>query len=162
MLYSAADGVLHEGAVRIRAGDLPDAPAGRRFTVRFLTPTRIRNEGAVRRDVTFQDLVRALLRRLSSLWYFHCGAELDVDFKGLIEQAAQVQTVRCELRWHDQQRFSGRQHQRIEMGGVVGRVEYEAPDTETLAPYWPLLRAGEVVHVGKGAVMGLGRYGVEG
>ena len=44
---------------------------------------------------------------------------------------------------------------------LVGRAKYEAPDTETLTPYWPLLPAGEVVHVGKGAVMGLGRYGVE-
>ncbi len=44
------------------------------------------------------------------------------------------------------------------MGGVVGSVTYEAPTANVLAPYWPLLRAGQWVHVGKGCVMGLGKY----
>jgi CRISPR/Cas system endoribonuclease Cas6 (RAMP superfamily) len=44
------------------------------------------------------------------------------------------------------------------MDGVTGTVTFEAPDGETLAPYLPLLAAGEWVHVGKGAVMGLGKY----
>lgn len=46
------------------------------------------------------------------------------------------------------------------MGGVVGVVEYEG-EAEVVRPYWPLLRLGEWVHVGKGAVMGMGRYRVE-
>ena len=94
-------------------------------------------------------MVRALLRRLSSLCYFHCGCELKVDFKGLIEQASMIQTVRSELHWHEQERFSTRQRQRIEIGGVLGRVEFEAPEAATWAPYLPLLAAGEWVHVGK-------------
>ena len=135
--------------------------ATRWLRVHFLTPTRIRNDGIVCSDLTFQDLVRALLRRLSSLCYFHCGGELDVDFKELIEQAATVRTIASDLRWQDQERFSGRQHQRIDMGGIVGSVTFQAPDAETLAPYLPLLAAGEFVHVGKGAVMGLGTYRID-
>ena len=57
--------------------------------------------------------------------------------------------------------MSGRQHQHIEMGGLVGEVEYEA-DAEEWRRYWPLLAAGEWVHVGKGTVMGLGKYRLEG
>ena len=160
-MYGATDGVLHEHLERIRADDLVSNSACRRCAVQFLSPTRIRNDGNYRRDLTFQDLVRALLRRLSSLCYFHCGCELQVDFKRMIDQAAAVRTVRCDLRWQEQERFSGRQRQRIEMGGVVGRVEFEADDAEVMAGYWPLLKAGEWVHVGKGCVMGLGRYRVE-
>lgn len=47
------------------------------------------------------------------------------------------------------------------MGGVVGTVTFQAPDGETLAPFLPLLAMGKFVHVGKGAVMGLGRYRVQ-
>jgi CRISPR-associated endoribonuclease Cas6 len=160
-IYRAADGVLHADDGRIRGTDLSaerwEAASGR-LTVQFLTPTRIRSDGVMRAEVSFQDLVRALLRRVSSLSYFHCGAELVVDFKGLIEQAAAVRTVAAQLEWQRQARFSGRQEQWIDAGGVTGSVVYEADNAEVLSAYWPLLAVGEWVHVGKGCVMGLGRY----
>jgi len=131
------------------------------LTVRFLTPTRIRSSGDFRMEITFQDLIRALLRRLSSLCYFHCGGELKVDFKGLIEQAAAVRTVNSNLRWQRQDRVSGRQHRRIEMGGVIGSVTFAASNEQGFVPFLPLLTAGEWVHVGKGCVMGLGKFRVE-
>ena len=87
--------------------------------------------------------------------------ELQVDFRSLIEQASMVRTADANLRWHDQARFSGRQHLRIEMGGLIGDVDFEAPSAEFWQPFWPLLKAGEWVHVGKGCVMGLGRYQME-
>src|SRR5262249_28652819 len=132
--------------------------APRRIALHFLTPARIRTDGDYRSELSFQDLIRALLRRLSSLCYFHCNCELSVDFKSLIGQSSSVRTVATQLRWQRQERFSSKQHQRIEMGGVTGTVTFEAPDGETLAPYLPLLAAGEWVHVGKGTVMGLGKY----
>jgi hypothetical protein len=164
-IYRAADGVLHGDGPRISGADLAAPYQGdlssKRLTVHFLTPTRIRSDGVVQAEVSFQDLVRALLRRLSSLCYFHCGRELALDFQGLIERASTIRTLESRLHWQDQERYSGRQRQRIDMGGVVGTVMYEAPDAEALRVYLPLLAAGARVHVGKGAVMGLGRYRVE-
>jgi hypothetical protein len=164
-IYTAHDGVLREAQERITVAQLlPVARSlvsSRRFTVHFLTPARIRSDGSMRVQLSFQDLVRALLRRISSLCYFHCGFELQVDFKGLIEKAGGVRTVASNLAWRSQDRFSGRQQQRIDMGGVVGAITFEGDDEEQLAPYLPLLLAGEWVHVGKGSVMGLGKYRVE-
>ncbi len=164
LIYSAAEGILRDTGNRLTGADFtdeafPTSPAAGpfRLAVHFQTPTRIRNDGAIREEVSFQDLIRALLRRVSSLCYFHCGRELAVDFKSLIEQASTIGVVDSQLHWQDQERFSGRQRQRIDMGGVVGVVEYEG-EADVLRSYWPLLRAGEWVHVGKGAVMGMGRY----
>jgi len=95
-----------------------------------------------------------LLGRISSLSYFHCGQRLEVDFRGLIDQAAAVQIATAETHWEDWERFSTRQKKRIAMGGLVGRVTYQGD----LGPYLPLLSAGEFIHVGKGNVFGNGQY----
>lgn len=162
-VFGAEESVLHNADVCLRDVDLVAEGVSPTdcATVHFLTPTRILTDGNVHAEISFANLVRALLRRLSSLCYFHCGTALELDFRGLIDQAARVRTVDSQLRWHVQGRFSGRQHQRIAMGGVVGSVTYKAPNADTLAAYRPFLTAGEWVHVGKGCVMGLGKYRVE-
>ncbi len=59
--------------------------------------------------------------------------------------------------WHDWQRYSARQEQKINIGGFVGGITFEG----NLTPFLPLLKAGETMHVGKGATFGLGRYKME-
>ena len=61
-------------------------------------------------------------------------------------------------RWRDWTRYSTRQRAAMRMGGLVGRVELEG---RALAPFWPWLQAGELVHAGKATSMGLGRYSLE-
>jgi hypothetical protein len=123
-------------------------------TLRFLTPTRLRFDEALATRLDFHVLIRNLLRRLSTLCYFHCGQPLELDFRGLVERAEQVKTENAELRWVDWQRYSNRQRARIKMGGLTGQVTYLG----ALSEFIPHLRVGELVHVGKGAVFGLGRY----
>jgi len=89
--------------------------------------------------------------------YFHCGTELDLDFRGIIAEAARIETVTCDLRWHDWERYSARQDARMKLGGFVGRVTYRGDPRLFL----PLLRLGELVHVGKGTSFGLGKYVIE-
>lgn len=126
-----------------------------RITLNFLTPTRLKHRGRwVNEGPPFQALIKVLLSRTSSLSYFHCGQRLDVDFRGLIDRAAEVKTARCQTHWEDWSRFSGRQKQRVEMGGLVGRVTYAGD----LGGYLPLLALGELIHVGKGTIFGNGQY----
>jgi hypothetical protein len=128
------------------------------LTLHFLTPTRLKEQGRwVSVGPPFPVLIRTLLGRISSLSYFHCGKRLEVDFRGLIDQAGAVRLKESQTRWEDWDRFSGRQKQRIRMGGLVGRVIYEG----NLEPYLPLLAVGELVHVGKGTVFGNGQYRIE-
>lgn len=143
------------GAIAARAAALPPD----RITLDFLTPTRLKHNGRwIEQGPPFQALVKTLLGRISSLSYFHCGQRLETDFRGLIDRAAGVRITQRETRWHDWSRFSGRQKQRVEMGGLVGRVTYEGD----LGDYLPLLALGELVQVGKGTVFGNGRYRIGG
>jgi hypothetical protein len=169
-VYSHVESVLRADVERIEGDTLTTAApllAGTcgaqrpRLAIHFLTPTRIHSDGVLSRAPSFQDLIRALLRRLSSLCYFHCGGGLALDFKRLIVQAGAVRTVESRLHWRRQERYSRRQQQKIEMGGVLGTMVFEATDSEQLASFLPLVAAGEWVHVGKGCVMGLGQYRVE-
>jgi CRISPR-associated endoribonuclease Cas6 len=132
-------------------GALP--PAASRLTVSFLTPTRLIFDRALATVPEFHIIIRNLLRRLSNLTYFHCDGELDLDFRGLVEAAEEVKLVEDRTRWHDWERYSARQDEKLKMGGVVGEAVYEGG----VSPFIPLLALGEVLHVGKGTGLGLGR-----
>lgn len=126
-----------------------------RLTLHFLTPTRLKHDGRyVEQAPAFHVVLRALLRRVSSLSYFYGGQRWDTDYRGWIEQAERVRTAASDAHWVDWERYSTRQKQSMNLGGVVGWATYEGD----LTPFLPLLRLGELVHVGKSAVFGNGRY----
>lgn len=132
-------------------------PEGELLTLQFKTMTRLKYEQSLVREIPFHVLVRNLLRRISTLYYFYHGYEMvEADYKGLIERVAKVRTVASDLRLVDWERYSQRKDVKMNMGGLIGQVCYEGDWQE----FWPLVRLGEVVHVGKGCVFGLGGYGV--
>jgi len=120
----------------------------------FLTPTRLKFDGNLSSTLEFHILIRNLLRRISLLSYFHCGEELSIDFKGLIEEAKHVKVQKENLRWVDWERYSNRQETKMKMGGFIGSVTFEG-DFE---PFAPFLLLGQYIHVGKGTSFGLGKY----
>ena len=56
----------------------------------FLTPTSIKVNGKWASHLTFEVLIRNLLRRIRFLSYFHCGEDLEVDARALIDAAKAV------------------------------------------------------------------------
>lgn len=124
------------------------------LTISLLTPLRLRFDGHITDKIEFHVLTRNLLRRISSLSYFHCGEKFQVDFKGLIEKAKAVNQIKSDIHWYDWKRYSTRQEEWMSLGGVTGTVSYEGDLTEFML----LLKLGEYVHVGKGTSFGLGKY----
>jgi hypothetical protein len=125
------------------------------ITIDFRTSTRLKHEGKfVEAAPPFHVLIRTLLRRLSSLSYFHGGQRWETDYRGWIAQAEQVQIAQADVQWVDWERYSTRQQRKMNLGGIVGSVTY----TGQLSSFMPLLHLGELVHVGKGAVFGNGQY----
>lgn len=150
------EGVLLAGRAWTPAA--PPMPA--RIRLRIETPLRVRREQDLVEPerMGLDEFVAALLRRLALLSRFHTETPWRLDHAGLRELARSARVTRRELKWQDWTRYSSRQQRKIPMGGVVGSYTLE---TAGLEPLWPLLWAGQWAHVGKGAVMGLGRYTVE-
>jgi len=142
-------------SLRGKASASADPPGWKAISLSFLTPTRILYDSHLALDLEFHILIRNLLRRLSLLYYFHCNGDTsEWDFKGMIEKAKEVKVKEKNLRWYDWERYSGRQETRIKMGGFIGDITFEGD----IEPFMPLIKAGEILHVGKGTGFGLGKY----
>ena len=119
----------------------------------FLTPTSIKLNGRWTSELTFEHLVRNLLRRTRFLSYFHCGEDLDVDAPALIE-AARAVTHERHFRWIKIDRRSGRTERTVPMDGFMGMVRFEGE----LALFLPFIRLGEYLHIGHYTAFGHGQY----
>ena len=134
----------------------PTAETATSTTLSFSTPTHIVYQGRVARRPAFHVVFRSLLRRLGLLAYFH-DQPVELDYKGLIGQAETVQTESITTGTTQWRRFSTRQNRAIRMDGIMGAASYAGD----LKPFLPYLRAGEILHVGKGTAFGMGRYQLE-
>ena len=126
--------------------------------IRYLSPTSVVSDGRVLDRVTFQALVRALLRRASSLAYFHCGVELELDFPALVDRAGGIWLESWEGRCVRDSRYSSRQGRQVPRRGVLGRGVYRG---RALPGFLPLLALGTALGVGKNTTSGMGSYIVE-
>lgn len=156
LIYSSDDRVLKDGGVKMKASDILSAKLCQKdkVTLNFLTPVRIIQNRDLVVNFEFHHLIRSLLRRVSTLSYFHCGKRLELDFKGLIERAEKIRTIKSELTWYDWERYSQRQAVRMRLGGLTGKITFQGE----LEEFLPLIRFGEFIHAGKGTSFGLGRY----
>jgi len=156
-IYGDGGPLRADGAHLVQPADIERHAAALpadRADLAFLTPTRLKHQDRYAVQPDFHVLVRALLRRVSALAYFHGGRRWEADFGGLIAAATEVRTAASDVRWEEATRFSSRQRQDQSLGGLVGTVAYAGD----LGPFRPLLVVGQLVHVGKGAVFGNGRY----
>ncbi len=128
-----------------------------RVIVRFVTPTRLVSDGRLVLEPHFPLLVRAALRRLSALSYFHGGHRWDADYRGVVAEAKRIGVISRHVRWVDWERYSSRQDAHMKLGGLVGEVCYEGD----VGPFLPLLMAAGVAHIGKACTFGNGRISVE-
>jgi hypothetical protein len=128
---------------------------GERVRLEFLTPTFVKFKGKVSPEAPpFAALVQGLLIRIPMLSAVHCGEIWREDFKAMVARATEVETIRDETTWVSFRRFSSFKNKSEPLEGIVGRVEYAGLVEEFL----PLVTMGQLTHVGKRAVFGLGRY----
>jgi len=158
LLYSIKDGHLRaEGATEELDLALRGVVAKTGLVrVKLETPLRFKREGRLSDGLPFETLVRLMLRRASSLMEAFGEGEPDLDYRGLVARAGGVAAGPCEIRWTDWERYSNRQKQRMQLGGVTGEVTYRGD----LAEFIPLLEFCEKTHIGKQTSFGLGKVAV--
>lgn len=129
-------------------------------TLNFLTPLRIKHQGHLCKDLSFEILMKNILRRLTFLSLFYGEGndkknELENEnINSLLEKAKQINKVSDSTSWVDLSRFSFRQKQSMQLGGIKGKVIFEG----SLSEFIPYLKLCELLHVGKNTSFGLGKY----
>ena len=157
-IYSSKDKILRNLYGTVKIQDLePSDLSPSILSLTFLTPTRLKFDVRLSPTLEFHILFRNLLRRISLLSYFHCGEELNLDFKGLIESSKNITVEKENLSWFDWERYSNRQETKMKMGGFMGSITFEGD----LEEFLPFVQLGEYVHVGKGTSFGLGKYQIK-
>jgi hypothetical protein len=138
--------------------DLNNIPGeSKRLRLNLHTPLRLKFRNQLQAELPFHILVRATLRRISSLFFYYGNGEPSFDYKSLIHEANQIQIVDSDLKWIDWRRYSNRQDQAMLMGGITGSIVYEGK----LSKYLPLIKICSKVHLGKQSTFGLGKITAE-
>lgn len=127
------------------------------LSVELVTPLRLKFENHLLAELPFHLLIRAAMRRISSLFAAYGPGEPELDYRGLAQRASEVECSSSELSWHDWKRYSNRSEQSMLMGGLTGRVTY----TGELSEFLPLLKLAEKIHLGKQTTFGLGKIHLE-
>jgi len=125
-----------------------------KIELEILSPMRLLHQGKPLFQAGFSDFFSFLLRRVTAMLAWHGGIEPVEDPVGLLNLAAQVETVSGRLKWTDWRRLTGDfRHQ--DLGGLLGKLQLAGPALVEID--W-LLQLGSLFQVGKGAAFGAGRY----
>ncbi len=137
------------------------------ISLRFLTPTRLTENGSLVHQPDPRAFVRRLAERLDALEHEYAPAPTKLPVLGApkiagrwhaVAEAADLQMTSSDTVWVDTKSYSRRQQRALPIGGFVGSAAFIGLLTPALRE---LLVWGEVVHVGKNCVKGDGWYQIE-
>lgn len=156
VIYSKTDQLLHQPpAMDLKYYmDSKSIDSTVQLQVQLLTPLRLKYENRIASHLPFHLLIRACLRRISTLFSTFGSGEPDLNYTEIISNAQKISTIKSNLRRLDWKGYSFRQKQEIHLGGLVGDVIYEG----NLSQFLPLLKFGKRTHIGKQTTFGLGRF----
>ena len=128
-----------------------------RVTLRFVTPLRlIDREHLVKRPV-FRPLIHRLLERYLALEQHYGNQHTSLTREEREVYLHLAEAIVCtddQTIWVESQSYSHRRQRSTPISGLLG----EATFAGELIPFLGLLVAGELIHVGKNAVKGSGKY----
>jgi hypothetical protein len=130
----------------------------RALSLRYLSPVKIKERGQWVEQPHLGPVMKALVRRLRLLSVVHGGGEWPHSEWGpLLDLAETVRLEHAETFWTGYSRHS-KKSGRQQIEGFVGQAWYAGDD---LRPLLPALWLGQWLHLGKGYVLGSGRYTLE-
>ena len=135
--------------------------APRPVAVELLSPTHLLSKGKPiprERPVPFEILVKSTLDRFSGLYGDTASPALAPEVRSVVEaEAARVPLLKQDLQATEGSHFSRRSRAHLDLGGSVGRLVY-GPEA---AAFVHILRAAEILQLGKNTTFGCGRLRVD-
>lgn len=134
----------------------PKFNAAQSVHLQLLTPLRLQQRGNILgpRDLSAGILLRNLIRLVSVQLQQRHPEDWPMDrIRALNNLADDVEDDR-RLVWQDWERYTSRQNQEMNLGGVVGRWYLKQVPAELL----PFIYLGQWLHLGKETAFGLGKY----
>lgn len=128
-----------------------------RIKLRFVTPLRLVDREHLVKRLTFRPLIHRLLERYLALEFHYGNQHASIIWEEQAAYLRKAEAIVCtadHTTWLECTSHSNRQKRSTPIGGLVGEVTFEGD----LAPFLVLLVAGEVIHAGKNAVKGNGKY----
>ena len=133
---------------------------GQRVVVDLLGPLRLLVDGRLlpgHEPTPFALLIARILDRFRGVYGYGSSPLLEEPAKSaILDAASRVPLLGDNTRWVDRPDYSARQGRELLLGGKLGQLSYGAE----AVPFLPLLRAGEILHVGKNPTSGCGRIRV--
>ncbi|MDY6863450.1 MAG: CRISPR system precrRNA processing endoribonuclease RAMP protein Cas6 [Thermodesulfobacteriota bacterium] len=162
IIYSSKSKQIKGGAFTsslvVEASPVDEAVSVNRLELTLNVPLRLKFENRFEASLSFHVLVRAMLRRISSLNNYYGDNEPLLDYRGLVKRAKSVDVIKSSLTWFDWKRYSNKQDRSMLMGGIIGKVVYSGE----LSEFLPLIKFCENVHIGKQTTFGLGKIKLTG
>ncbi len=120
-----------------------------KLTLFFKTPLRMKYQNRLlKQKPPLESLLYSIQNRLSEI--------KDLP-KTKLSFEPRYREKRAQVRFLDQTRRSNRQKTKLQIGGIVGEIEYERIDEKSVI----LLKLGEILGVGKQTVFGMGKIAVK-
>jgi len=139
----------YDSTIKISFDDIKEI---NEIKIKFLTPTRIKTVGKTM-DITFQTLIKSLIRRLTGLLLFYTDKKLECNFDEIINESEKISIKSSNLKRVEIERLT-QQKNIVKLSGVTGEIIYQGE----LTKFYPLLKIGEYIHIGRNTTFGLGKY----
>ncbi len=147
IICSTDDPIIKPHSTKV---SIPSNPESVNLALELLTPTRLLRQGhpVGPQKLSGRDFYSALLRRSSQI-----AESLGITAPPQMT-LSEFPLLADNLRWLDWSRYSSRQKQSMQLGGLIGTFSLERWPEEL----WPWLWLGQWCHIGKNASFGLGQY----
>ncbi|MBP7796721.1 MAG: CRISPR system precrRNA processing endoribonuclease RAMP protein Cas6 [Elusimicrobiales bacterium] len=131
-------------------------PVSTQFRIILKTPTKIIYDAKPISNPEFYHIFSRLRDRISSISYFHNNIDLEENYIALEEDSKNVKTLNSRWNFVEVKRRSSRTKQLQDLSGIVGYALYDFLTLQRAELFYPWIKIGELVNVGKNSVWGMG------